>query len=69
MLDYSQYKTEELMEMLNTAFSDYYEKATKPCGNGNEFLTSPEAKALEQSTEQYEAICKELVKRGVAKYT
>ena len=68
MPDYSGYSTEKLLEMLDTAFSDYYKRATRPCGDGNKFLASPEAKGLEQATEQYEASCEELVKRGAAEY-
>lgn len=68
MPDYSGYTTEKLLEMLDAAFSDYYKRATRPCGDGNKFLASPEAKELELVTERYEAICAELVKRGVAEY-
>ena len=68
MLDCSKYTTEKLWEMLDTDFSNYYERATRPCGDGNKFLASPEAEELRQATERYEAICAELVKRGVAKY-
>jgi len=68
MLDYSGYTTEKLLEMLGPAFSDYYKRATRPCGDGNKFLASPEAKKLERAREQYEAICEELVKRGAAEY-
>ena len=68
MLDYSKYTTEKLWEMLGIAFSDYYKRATRPCGDGNKFLASQEAKALEQATERYEAICAGLVKRGAAEY-
>lgn len=68
MPDYSKYTTEKLLQLLDAAFSDYYKRATRPCGDGNKFLASQEAKALEQATERYEAICVELVKRGAAEY-
>ena len=68
MLDYSKYTTEKLLQLLDAPFSDYYKRATRPCGDGNKFLVSQEAKALEQATERYEAICAELVKRGAAEY-
>lgn len=64
MPDYSKYTAEKLWEMLDTAFSDYYKRATRPCGDGNKFLASPEAEELRQATERYEAICEELVRRG-----
>lgn len=68
MPDYSNIKTETLLEMLDTSFADYYRRATRPCADGNKFLASPEAKELERATARYEAICEELVKRGVAEY-
>lgn len=68
MLDYSRYTTETLLEMLDAAFSDYYKRATRPCGDGDKFLSSPEARELERATERYEAICEELVRRGAAEY-
>lgn len=68
MLDYSKYTTEKLWEMLGIAFSDYCKRATRPCGDGNKFLASPEATVLRQATERYEAICEELVKRVAAEY-
>lgn len=68
MPNYSHVKTETLLKKLDEAFSDYYRRATRPCGDGNTFLASPESKALERATERYEAICEELVKRDAAQY-
>lgn len=63
MADYSKYKIETLIKMWNAAFSEYYEAATRPCGDGNNFLKSPEAKKLEHLTKRCEAIREEIERR------
>ena len=67
MADYSRYKTETLEKMCNAAFVDYYRVATRPCGDGRNFLKSPAAKRLARLKERYEAISAELGKRAAAK--
>ena len=62
MADYTQYKTETLKKMCETAYAEYYRAAVRPCGNWSKGC--PEAKALERATKRYEAICAELERRA-----
>lgn len=62
-MDLKNIDNETLWKMFKNAEANYYREATKPCGNGNAFLSSPDAKKLEQLTKEYEIIGDELRNR------
>lgn len=68
MADYSRYKTETLKSMASKAFDKYYSETTRSIGNwgdGMRLSKLPSITKYEIAKERYEAICKELKKRGV----
>lgn len=68
MADYSRYKTETLKSMASKAFDKYYAETIKPIGkwgDGMRLSKLPSVTKYERAKERYEAICKELKKRGV----
>lgn len=54
--DYSQLTTEELVQMEQSAYADYYKLATTPCTNPSK----EDLESLEKATSRWEAICEEL---------
>ena len=68
MVDYSQYKTEDLLKKLKTAHAEYYRLAVRPCKDGSNFSKCSAGKELVRALKRYEAICNELEKRGALEY-
>ena len=60
--DFSNISDKTMHQMRDKAFSEYYEEATKPCGNWSKDMQFPE---LEASTRRLDAIDAEIERRSI----